>query len=476
MRSRLGIVAVLALAALAVPAAAGAAATPLRVRDGRLLDRQGRAVLLRGMNVVYKLAPHLPNDEGGEETSFNARDAERLRRWGFNTIRLGVSWRALEPQRGVIDRAYIARYRRMVELAGRAGLYVLVDMHQDQWSEQFGGDGAPAWATITDGRPFTPSPFPLGYLEPAVGRAFTSFWENRDGIRTEFVRAYAALARALRSSDAIVGYDAFNEPSCEVGVGDCRIPPGPDAIRRWLQPFYDALVPALRRADPRHPTFYEDGITVDFGFPFQVGVPPNRRWPFRNTGLSFHVYCGAPLIRAEVPCSRQEREALRNGVAHARRTRALPLMTEFGATERLEVLRRVVQLADDAGIGWHYWQYKTYDDPTTSAASEGPDAESVVTTGGQPKESKLRVLARPYPQAVAGHSARWSFDDVTGRFSLRWTARRGSTVVAVPVTIHYRGGYRARIVGGLVDSWTGARLLRVRTGSGRVSLTLTPAR
>jgi hypothetical protein len=53
---------------------------------------------------------------------------------------------------------------------------------------------------------------------------------------------------------------------------------------------------------------------------------------------------------------------------------------------------------------------------------------------------------------------------------------RGKTVVAVPVSVHYRRGYAVRVVGGLIDSEPGARLLRVRTGSGHVSLTLTPTR
>ena len=79
------------------------AADPAR-REGRApRRRRGRAVVLHGVNVVYKLAPYAPD--------FTRADARRVRGWGMNAIRLGVSWRALEPARGRSTRLRRARAR-----------------------------------------------------------------------------------------------------------------------------------------------------------------------------------------------------------------------------------------------------------------------------------------------------------------------------------------------------------------------------
>ena len=443
----------LLLAAVAAPASAGAAADPLTVQGGRLVDRQDRAVVLHGVNVVYKLAPYTPD--------FTRADARRLRGWGMNAIRLGVSWRALEPTRGVIDAGYAARVRRLVRLAGAEGLWVLIDMHQDLWSERFGGNGAPDWATLDEGQPFVPTPFPYAYLQPAVGRSFTSFWSNRDGIRTEYVRAYAGLARLLAGEDAVIGYDAMNEPVCELTVAPCGLPPQPAAATQYLVPFYRELVPALRAADRDTPTFYEDWLTTDYGYPFAV------RLPYRNLGLSYHVYCGQP-VRAD-PCPQQETEALRNGAGNAAANHAAALVTEFGATDKLDVIGRVLDGADAVRVGWLYWQYKTYRDPTTSAATEGPDAESIVTPGGSVKAAKARALARPYPMRIAGRRARWRYGAADGRFTLGWTAARGAdTVVAVP-RLAYPHGFTVRAHGVRVVRRSPLTL----RGSGRASITVT---
>ncbi len=448
MRRLLCIVLVMAT----LPASAHAA-DPLAVKRGRLVDGRGRAVVLHGVNVVYKLAPYAPD--------FTRADARRVRGWGMNAIRLGVSWRALEPARGSIDAAYVARVRTLVRRAGDEGLWVLIDMHQDLWSERFGGNGAPDWATFDDGQPFVPTPFPFAYLQPAVGRSFTSFWANRDGIRDEYVGAYAALAKALAPETAVIGYDAFNEPACELTAAPCGVPPQPAAAAAYLEPFYRSLVPALRRADPSAPTFYEDWLTTDFGYPFAVRVGA------ANQGLSYHVYCGQP-IRPD-PCPTQETQALANGVRNAADNHAAALVTEFGATDRLDVLRRVADGADAVGVGWLYWQYKTYGDPTTSAAGEGPDAESLVTPGGAVKAAKLRVLARAYPTRIAGRGARWSYRTADGHFNLRWTAVRGAdTVVALP-RLAYPRGFDVRA--------HGVRVVRraplTLRGSGRASITIT---
>ena len=103
-------------------------------------------------------------------------------------------------------------------------------------------------------------------------------------------------------------------------------------------------MPALRRADRDTPTFYEDWLTTGFGYPFAV------RPPARSLGLSYHVYCGQP-IRTE-PCPQQETEALRNGAGNAAANGAAPLVTEFGATDTLDVIRRGANSAKRIGGRW----------------------------------------------------------------------------------------------------------------------------
>lgn len=455
-----------------------AAAAPLRVRGTHLVDGQGRTVILHGVNVVYKPAPYLPRRGGPEATRFDARDVARLRGWGFDAIRLGIAWKALMPSPGVVDRAYLRRLLAVTRLAERGGLYVLLDMHQDQWSERFQGNGAPDWATKDDGLPFSSlGPFPLNYFSQAVGRSFTNFYEDRDGVRTRFAAAWAAVARAVRGDPGVLGFDVLNEPSCELQVDPpCHIPPAADAYRRWLAPLYDQLIPALRRADPTHPSAYEEGLQVNAGYPMLFGRPPLARWPFPGTLLSHHVYC-TPLIRPMPACPAQERDAFAEAAAAGRRNRVAPLVTEFGATDDLAPLRRVTDLADAHGEGWLYWQYKTYRDPTTAAGGGpgGADAESIVDAAGRVKAAKVRVLSRAYPERVSGTGARWSYDDGTRQLRLTFAAsRRADTVLVLPTALYPRGA-GVEVLGGrgetITDVRSGFALLRA---SGRVRVRVAP--
>jgi endoglycosylceramidase len=472
VHGRVALAVVAGLLAAAVPAQA---AKPLRVKGGQLVDSQGRTVILHGVNVVFKRPPYVPNGRA-ERTSFNARDVARLRSWGFNTVRLGLSWKALMPTPGVVDQAYLKRVLAITRLLEEEGIFYLLDMHQDMWSERFEGNGAPDWATKDDGIAFTSlGGFPLNYAAPAVGRSFTNFYENRDGIRDQYRRAWEAVARAVRGKPYALGFDLMNEPSCELQVDPpCHIPPAAEAYSRWLLPFYDDLVPALKRADPTHPSFYEEGVTVNFGYPTQIGRAPLPAWKHRGTVLSHHVYCSTAF--RSVPCSQQEPDAFREARESTKRNGVAALVTEFGATEDLAVLRRVVNLADRNGEGWQYWQYKTYDDPTTSASAEsgGPDAESIVDVRGKVKRSKLRVLARVFPQRIAGSGATWSFDDRTHVFRMSWNATKGTTVIALP-RVHFPRGARVNMGAGHdgVAFEDGRDHVNV-TERGRVSVRLSP--
>jgi endoglycosylceramidase len=471
VHGRAALALLVAFLAAAVPAQA---ADPLRVKGGRLVDDRGRTVVLHGVNVVFKRPPYLPHGTA-ERTSFTARDARRLRSWGFNTVRLGMSWKGLMPTPGVVDRAYVARLLAITRLLDREGLYYLLDMHQDLWSERFEGNGAPDWATKDDGIPFSSlGGFPLNYASQAVGRSFTNFYENRDGIRDQYRRAWEAVARAVRGKPYALGFDLMNEPSCELQVDPpCHIPPFAEAYSRWLLPFYDDLIPALRRADPTHPSFYEEGVTVNFGYPMLIGRAPLPAWRHRGAVLSHHVYCST-AFRA-VPCSQQEPDAFREARESAGRNGVAPLLTEFGATNDVSILRRIVNLADRNREGWQYWQYKTYDDPTTQSSSEpgGADAESIVSQAGRVKPAKLRVLGRAFPSRIAGSGATWSYDDRTGRFRMSWSASpRSDTIVEIP---RFRFGRDPKVSrsGGVRTAAARAGVLTVRA-SGRSAISVSP--
>src|ERR1700742_2350543 len=77
-----------------------AAASPQRLgHAGRwLTDDKGRAVILRGFNMVNKFPPYTLS-----ATGFGEEDAVLLAKDGFNAVRVGVIYSAVEPRPGEYD-------------------------------------------------------------------------------------------------------------------------------------------------------------------------------------------------------------------------------------------------------------------------------------------------------------------------------------------------------------------------------------
>ncbi|NOZ55410.1 MAG: glycoside hydrolase family 5 protein, partial [Calditrichaeota bacterium] len=185
----------------------------LFVRGTAFVDAAGRQVLLHGVSVGTKSKQkHYLSDEGPE-------DFRRLRDWGFNCIRFMVFWDGIEPGPGVVNTWYLKEVATRIRWASKAGLFVLVDMHQDLYSSLF-ADGAPAWATLTK-HPFNYRDFAVWsdayFTSPAVQEAWDNFWANNPGpdgvgLQDHYARAWQALARVLSDVPGVVGYDLMNEP------------------------------------------------------------------------------------------------------------------------------------------------------------------------------------------------------------------------------------------------------------------------
>jgi endoglycosylceramidase len=477
--------ALLGVAAALVAAATAAAApsAPLGHEGRWITDARGRAVILHGVNMVYKRPPYLPSTTG-----FGADDARFLARHGFNNVRLGIIYAGVEPQPGAYSAAYIKGIKRTQKLLARHGIYSLLDFHQDLYNERYSGEGFPDWAVIDDGLPTEPlAGFPGSYLSsPGLNRAFDNLWANRPasdgvGLQDHYAAAWGAVAARFQRQPYLLGYDLFNEPWPGSDFPACLVPAGcPQFEAQKLAALQGRAIDAIRAVDRRHLVWYEPVVLTNFGVAQNHPDTGDRR-----AGLSFHIYC-LPGFAGD-PCPAQEEKSIQNANQRADANGDTLLLSEFGATEDAEDITRVTTLADRYMTSWQWWHYCGCDDPTT----QGPgDVQAIVRDPSLPPRGdnvlreKLALIERPYPQAVAGTPLEFGFDRASRTFTLAYSTRapggerpaRDLDTAVFTAPIHYPDGYRARVRGGKVVSAPDARVLRIerRRGAGKVSVTLSP--
>src|SRR5207244_13459280 len=122
--------------------------TPMIRKSGRwMTDDRGRVVVMHGVNIVNKLPPYDPAAIG-----FANEDVEFLAAHGFNTLRLGVIWKALEPRPGEYDDGYLDGIAEVVGSCREAAISVLVEFHQGMLTGRYTAEGWPHWPALNDGR------------------------------------------------------------------------------------------------------------------------------------------------------------------------------------------------------------------------------------------------------------------------------------------------------------------------------------
>lgn len=423
-------------------------------------------MILHGLNMVNKRSPFTP-----AATGFGASAANTLSSNGFDVVRLGVLFQAVELRPGVIDHDYLTSIAKTVAELSSRGVYTLVDFHQDELNQEFGGEGFPTWSVKTDGLPVKKYVFPLAYLKSnALGRAYDNFWSNSEGpkaVRLQgwYVSALEAVARQFRDDPWVLGYDVFNEPWPA------------NATTAELTAFYTRAIAGIRSVDPSHLIWYEPWLTFNFGAATQI-----PSFSDGLLGMSFHDYCLSPS-----DCATTEQDTVANALAHSTSTGVALLLTEFGASDDYQDLGRVVGLADANQLSWIEWSYCGCGDPTGTIP---PSIEALVYKPGQPgtgknvNQAKLEVLAEPYPRVVAGTPTSYTFDRSTKAFELVYSTRApdgdqfGSgacTAIEIP-SVQYPTGYQVAVVGAQVLSKANAGVLEVGSlvGSTTISVTVTP--
>jgi endoglycosylceramidase len=436
-----------------VTAAAPDTAAPLTFRGRDLIDADGRVVQLHGINMVLKRAPWFL---GPGEPWLEPSDLEVLRRTGFNAVRLGVWAAALMPEPGVVDHQYIENVASGVELLSDAGMWVMLDFHQDVFS------GMPDWATTPEAaaQPLLPPDlaevfWALSYFSPRSNRQWEDLYARvpvADGRSAVDLLGdgWAAVAERFRDTPNVIGIDLLNEPWPAERFFDCLVG-GCGSRYAELQAIYEDLTARIGQVAPDLPVWW---APFNWGPPFQ-GTPA----PGAGVGYTFHSYCldtdgGEPVqpdTTSNTLCRVLYDGAVADALVMGARWNAPVVLGEFGASRSPLNTTRLTQLADEHLLSWIYWDY-----PYFEAAAD------VVRTD----------IVRAYAQATAGTPTMQRFDPATGRFEYRFRpdpSATGPTSIALPPDV-YPQGYTATVDGGTVTSAPDDGRLTVEAGGDAVEV------
>ena len=404
--------------------------SPLSVRaDGangaQIVDATGARVTLRGVNInqlgeYFRRDPTLPAVQALTEQDF--ADIASL---GLNVVRLTLSWSLLEPERGHVSQAYLDRIRQALGWARTHGVRVLLDLHQDAWSANvdapartrcragtdpmIGWDGAPAWATLTDGTP--PCQVTGRDLAPNVSRAFESFYVDRDGIQAQLVHDWQVLAAEFGDDATVAGYDLINEPN----FGESP----PFASTLLLANYYARSIHAIRQGEAqraggfRHLVVIEPSILWS-GFGID-NLPPREFTPDTQLVFSPHLYNESITADQDFGVTLVSIERGYALAQAAARQLGMPLwIGEWGyfRSSPLDdpLLRRSADAEDATPMGSTFWVWKQdCSDPHVWPGRVAGNVRQLSCPAMQDigtATAMTRVLSRPYVRVSADRAAR----------------------------------------------------------------------
>ena len=412
----------------------------------RLIDTQGREVLIHGTNIVIKEFPWHPKSEGFAQDTFSEEDMKFMQSLGLNGVRLGMMWPGLVPNKGQFNKTYLDIMVSLVTKASKYGIYILLDMHQDVMSRRFCVEGFPYWTIdpeVAKNFPFPlhepykldpttnlPSSADCGrfswatyYLTQAVGQSFENLYTNANGLRDEWAKFWIKTAQTFKNHTNVMGYELINEPWAGNVYRNPTLLLPTVADKKNLAPAYDALAKAIRTVDDRHCIFFEPVTWDDFAVGFEE-VPGGDAYQNRSV-LSYHYYI-PPDFDANVNFDVRIRdiEKLKCGGMLTE----FATYTESSSAEMFKVLRDA-DLTFQSWLGWEYYGSKR-----TTTQSSTP---------------RIYNTSRTYPQAVAGHVLDLSFDRHTNHFRVLYQisekCRSDTTVIYLNEKLHYPNGFEVSI-------------------------------
>jgi endoglycosylceramidase len=389
------------------------AGNPLGARCGRLVDPEGRVVVLRGVNArvqgIFDVTWDPTQPPLMPLTGFTADDAAGIRAFGFDALRLPLNWSGVEPTAdGGFDEAYLDKVAEVVGFCRDAGVRVLLDLHQDDYSKMMGGDGAALWAV-------QPPPKTLGPPPPGQNPLFdvdvlnaydTFFGTSAEGatLRDRFVAMATHVAARFEGDPAVVGLEIYNEPP-------------PDMMT--LLGLYEPALASFRQVSPDKLFAFEPSALRNVADTAPLAPAPLGPGTAYAPHVYTYVFSGATDAEKEAVTKADLVRSNQSAAAEAASWDAPPLVTEWGYGPKdpkaEDYFTWQSELQEQFQLSSFLWLWKELSSGLSGCFDYDP------TTGAFTERAWMkRALARVRPAAVAGWPLSYGFDRATGKFELKF--------------------------------------------------------
>lgn len=385
-------------------------------------DGAGREMLLRGIN-SNSLIEYPDNFQ--QTIPLRRDDFAEMAALGFNFLRLPINWSLLEPQPDRFSSSYLKQIKVIVDRARAQGISVLVDFHQDRYNKNLRppdeADGAPEWATETDGQPCTYGAF---FTSPCSIAAYDHFWNNEvlagKPLQAHYLEAMVKVSKYLRGESGLLGLELMNEPT------QGSVSP-PTFERQQLWPFYNRIINGLRKSGDKRMIWFGPNILRDV-----TDSDPGQPEKFSGDGnlvYAPHIYTGTFNSGDESKLELSYANAASEASAYG----APWVDGEWGggSDEKAETMRaRHLELQNEYRVGSGFWMWKQ---------KSGFYNWHTVNEDGSLRDDSMRaqMLSQPHADRIPGQIVSTGFSD-----GILTTIARGRGGVARlwSGTVVYKGG------------------------------------
>lgn len=185
-----------------------------------------------------------------EDNYWTEVDFDNCKDLGMNVLRLPFTYMNFLDDKGELKDDAFKRVDWFVEEAGKRGIYVILDMHGAQGSQNEKDHSG----------------------DTTQGAAFF-YGDNKEKNQKEYVELWKKIAEHYKGNPTVAAYDLLNEPYCDL----------PENTGRTCWDIYDRAYDAIRKIDDKHIIIMESKWDP-------INLPNPAEYEWTNVIYEYHQY------------------------------------------------------------------------------------------------------------------------------------------------------------------------------------------